>query len=136
MRIVLISWLLLFAGLALAKPAERYPFSDPHQREQFAQLLYEVRCLVCQNQNLADSNALLAEDLRQEIYVQIRAGKTSEEIITYLTERYGDFILYRPPLNAHTWLLWFAPVIGLLLGAIGGGIYWWSQRNKNQFSHK
>jgi cytochrome c-type biogenesis protein CcmH len=78
----------------------------------------ELRCLVCQNTTLADSDASLAEDLRNEIRELIREGKTDEEITAYLVERYGDFVRYRPPVQANTALLWFGPFVMLLIGAI------------------
>jgi cytochrome c-type biogenesis protein CcmH len=81
-------------------------------------LSQELRCLQCQNQTLADSPAGLAEDLRREIRIQMRAGKSDEEIIVFLTQRYGDFILYRPRVTAATYLLWFGPFVLLLGGLI------------------
>ena len=82
----------------------------------------ELRCLVCQNQALADSNAPLAEDLRREVRSLATSGKSDEEIRQYLVARYGDFVLYKPPLQRNTWLLWIGP-FGLLLG---GGIVWYA----------
>ena len=78
-------------------------------------LTKQLRCLVCQNETLADSQAQLAEDLRREIREQIRAGKSDQEILAYATQRYGDFILYNPPVKATTYLLWFGPFL-LLIG--------------------
>ncbi len=78
----------------------------------------ELRCLVCQNTTLADSNAPLAEDLRKEIRELMQQGKSDEEVKAYLVERYGDFVLYRPPVQSNTMLLWFGPFIMLLIGAI------------------
>lgn len=83
---------------------------------RLARLSHELRCLQCQNQTLADSPAGLAEDLRREIRVQMRAGKTDEEIVAFLTARYGDFILYKPRVTPATYLLWFGPFLVLLLG--------------------
>ena len=80
-------------------------------------LSQQLRCLVCQNETLADSRADLAEDLRDEIRVQMKAGKTDKEIVTYLTDRYGQFILYRPQVTPTTYLLWFGPFV-LLLGGL------------------
>jgi cytochrome c-type biogenesis protein CcmH len=77
-----------------------------------------LRCLVCQNQTIADSNAGLAEDLRNQTREMLINGASDEEIITYMTDRYGDFVLYRPPLKPKTWLLWFAPVLFLMLGIV------------------
>jgi cytochrome c-type biogenesis protein CcmH len=82
----------------------------------------ELRCLVCQNQTLADSNASLAEDLRVEVRELARAGKNDDEIRAYLVARYGDFVLYDPPLKRTTWLLWLGPFVLLA----GGGAVWWT----------
>ena len=93
-------------------------FKDPEQQQRYQHLIEELRCLVCQNQNLADSHADLAQDLRQEVYAMVAGGKSNEEIIGFLTARYGDFVLYRPPVKESTWLLWFAPFLLLLIGVI------------------
>lgn len=98
-----------------------YPFETKQQDVQFHGLLKELRCLVCQNQDLSDSNAELAQDLRMQVYHLVREGKTDGEIMGYLTERYGDFILFRPPVKAVTAVLWFGPVVFLFLG---GWIVW------------
>lgn len=79
----------------------------------------ELRCLVCQNQTLADSDAPLAEDLRREIRLQMQAGKTNQEVMDYLVSRYGDFVRYRPPLNTTTVLLWVGPFVLMLMGLLG-----------------
>ena len=91
--------------------------ADPVLEERVMQLSKELRCLVCQNETLADSRADLAVDLRGQIREQMKAGKTDREIITYLTDRYGKFILYNPPVDPTTYLLWFGPFI-LLLGGL------------------
>ena len=93
-----------------------YPLDTPKQEAQFMHLLRELRCLVCQNQDLADSNAGLAKDLREEVYQQVKKGRSDDEIIHYLTARYGDFILFKPPVKAVTALLWFGPIIFMLMG--------------------
>ncbi|MEX2352637.1 MAG: cytochrome c-type biogenesis protein, partial [Gammaproteobacteria bacterium] len=85
-------------------PAE---FDDPQQQQRYQSMLAEIRCLVCQNQSLADSNADLAQDLRNEVHRMVAAGDSNQEIIDYLVTRYGDFVLYRPPLKTTTLLLWF-----------------------------
>ena len=77
----------------------------------------ELRCLVCQNQTIADSNAGLAEDLRNEVRAMLRQGQTDAQIVKYMTDRYGDFVLYRPPVKSTTWLLWFGPGV-LLVGGL------------------
>jgi cytochrome c-type biogenesis protein CcmH len=95
-----------------AKPA----FDDPILLARYQHLTRELRCLVCQNETIADSNAPLAADLRRELRGLIAAGKTDDEIRTFLTDRYGDFVLYNPPFVARTWLLWAAPALALLGG--------------------
>jgi len=95
--------------------------ADPALDVRLKKLEEELRCLVCQNQSLADSTAPLAEDLRREVRQLAVAGKSDEEIKQYLVARYGDFVLYRPPVKSTTWLLWFGPFV--LLAA--GGVIWW-----------
>ena len=103
------------APFVVAKDAEPVG-DDPAVEARLAKLSQELRCLVCQNETLADSRAGLAEDLRREIRVQIKAGKSDKEIIAFLTERYGQFILYRPQVTPVTYLLWFGPFVLLLAG--------------------
>ena len=95
---------------------EEIPSDDPVIEQRLANLSKELRCLQCQNQTLADSPAGLAADLRREIRVQMKAGKSDQEIITFLTQRYGDFILYKPRVTFTTYLLWFGPFVLLLAG--------------------
>lgn len=97
---------------------EIYPLPTARQEAQFKHLLTELRCLVCQNQDLADSNAGLALDLRTKVYNMVKEGRSDHDIIDYLTERYGDFILFKPPLKTVTVLLWFAPFLFLSIGLI------------------
>lgn len=92
------------------------PLEDPAIEQRMKALTKELRCLVCQNETLAESQAPLAEDLRREIRAQIKAGKTDQEILAYATQRYGDFVLYSPPVKATTYLLWFGPFVFLILG--------------------
>jgi len=91
---------------------------DPVVEKRLMNLSKELRCLVCQNETLADSQAGLAEDLRREIREQIKAGKSDKEIISFLTQRYGQFILYRPQVTPTTYLLWFGPFAGLIGGLL------------------
>lgn len=93
-----------------------YSFNSAQKEAQFQYLLKDLRCLVCQNQDLADSNATLAVDLRQQIYDLVQEGKSDQEIIEFLTARYGDFILFNPPIKAVTAILWFGPLVFLVLG--------------------
>jgi cytochrome c-type biogenesis protein CcmH len=111
------AFLVLFFVAFFAFGVNAQPVTDEAVVEQrLAKLSHELRCLQCRNQTLADSPAGLAEDLRREIRVQIRAGKSDQEIIAFLTQRYGDFILYRPRVTATTYLLWFGPFVLMLAG--------------------
>lgn len=114
---VLLIAMAMLAGTPL--PAnEPIVFDDPAQEERFLELTEELRCLVCQNQSLADSDAGLAHDLRREIHDMIVTGKTDAEIKEFMVARYGDFVLYRPPVQSNTVVLWAAPLILLLIGAV------------------
>jgi cytochrome c-type biogenesis protein CcmH len=111
--------LLLFAGLGTAfAGVEVTQFERAEQEQQYNRLIAELRCLVCQNQNLADSNAELAQDLRQEVYEMIQAGASDQEIINFMVVRYGDFVLYRPPFKTTTAFLWVGPFIILIVGFV------------------
>jgi cytochrome c-type biogenesis protein CcmH len=111
--------LLTLAGAALAIDTEK-AFEDPALQARYENINRELRCLVCQNQTIADSNATLAQDLRKEVREMIAAGKTDAEIRTFMIDRYGDFVLYRPRMTATNFLLWAAPVLLLLLGGFIG----------------
>jgi cytochrome c-type biogenesis protein CcmH len=111
--------LLTLAGAALAIDTEK-AFDDPALQARYESINRELRCLVCQNQTIADSNATLAQDLRREVREMIADGKTDAEIRTFMIERYGDFVLYRPRMTATNFLLWAAPVLLLLLGGFIG----------------
>lgn len=115
---------LLFAVLlclsAGASAGEAKPLADdPALEQRLIKLSEDLRCLVCQNESLAGSHAELAQDLRREIREQMRSGKNDQQVVGYLTQRYGDFVLYKPPLKPVTWLLWFGP-FALLIGAAWG----------------
>jgi cytochrome c-type biogenesis protein CcmH len=115
---------LLLAALILVLPAparadEAAPASvDPVLEKKMTEIAAELRCLVCQNQTIADSNADLAVDLRRQVREMLQQGKGQQEILDYMTARYGDFVLYRPPLKGTTAVLWFAPGVLLVLGAV------------------
>jgi cytochrome c-type biogenesis protein CcmH len=94
---------------------------DPAIEARMVKLATDLRCLVCQNESLSGSHAELAEDLRREIRDQMKKGKSDKEVITYLTDRYGDFVLYRPPFRSYTLLLWLGPALFL----VGGGVVWY-----------
>lgn len=94
---------------------ESFKFTTPADEQHFKDLIAELRCLVCQNQSLADSDAELAHDLRAEVYTMVQDGKSDAEIIEFLVARYGDFVLYKPPVKPATYLLWFGPFVLLLV---------------------
>lgn len=109
----------LLASTNLFAQEARSLAENPVVEAQVQRLSTELRCLVCQNQTLADSSAPLAEDLRKEIRELAASGKNDQQIIDYLVQRYGDFVLYRPPLKSTTFLLWLGPFVLLLLGIVG-----------------
>jgi cytochrome c-type biogenesis protein CcmH len=123
----------LLLATALALPAwanEAAPNADdPVIEQRMNRLAEDLRCLVCQNESLAGSRAELAEDLRREIRAQMKAGKNDAEVIDYLTTRYGDFVLYRPPFKPATYLLWLGPFAFL---AIGGAVWFVTLRRRRQ----
>ena len=106
---------LLIAGGAQAA-IDAYEFRDENERARYRTLVEELRCPKCQNQNIADSNAPIAMDLRREIFRMLEENKSNDEIVEYLVDRYGDFVRYKPPVNAKTLLLWYGPVGLLVLG--------------------
>ena len=95
---------------------DAYEFNTDAERERYRTLVEELRCPKCQNQNIADSNAPIATDLRREIYRMVEAGQSNEQIVDYLVARYGDFVRYKPPVNAKTIVLWYGPYALLVLG--------------------
>jgi cytochrome c-type biogenesis protein CcmH len=111
----------LALGLGLATLAhaaiDAYEFRDDAERARYAQLTKELRCPKCQNQDIADSNAPIAADLRKEIFRMLGEGRSNQQIIDFMVDRYGDFVRYKPALSARTWLLWFGPA-GLLVGGL------------------
>ena len=120
LRIVPILLICLLTSVVMAQvQEEEIPSDDPVIEQRLANISKELRCLQCQNQTLADSPAGLAADLRREIRAQMKAGKSDQEVIAFLTQRYGDFILYRPRVTFTTYLLWFGPFVLLLAGLYG-----------------
>jgi cytochrome c-type biogenesis protein CcmH len=124
MKLSKIIILVLTLSLSVSVFAQRAPVQEPmvfetqQQEERFKVLTQELRCLVCQNQNLADSDAQLAHDLRAEVHEMLLAGRSDDEIKMFMVERYGDFVLYRPPVQKNTYLLWLAPLALLLIGGV------------------
>ncbi|BCG64078.1 MAG: cytochrome c-type biogenesis protein CcmH [Methyloprofundus sp.] len=113
-----ISLLLLLSSFMLSAAIDVYQFEDPEKEKRFQELAYELRCPKCQNQNLADSNAEIAKDLRTKIQQMLLADKSNPEIVDYMVARYGDFVLYEPRVKPQTYLLWYGPAIFLILGLI------------------
>jgi cytochrome c-type biogenesis protein CcmH len=113
----LVTFMIILLALPALAAIEEYAFDNEQQEDRFKKLTYEMRCPKCLNSNLAGSDAPIAADLRLEIYDQIRAGRSNDEIIEFMSSRYGDFILYRPRLTLATFFLWFGPVL-LLLGGL------------------
>ncbi len=105
-----------FAAQAQVETPERLQFRDAAEEARFHALAAELRCVMCQDQSIADSNAQIARDLRREVLAQMQAGRSDAQIKQYLVARYGEFVLYRPRVEARTWLLWFGPALLLLLG--------------------
>ena len=119
MRALLLLAMLLLSPLARAQASDPTPlqFHDTAQETRFHQLTAELRCVMCQNQSLADSNAQIAHDLRREVLELMNQGKSDAEIKRFLVDRYGEFVLYKPDIGGNTWLLWFGPALLLLAGA-------------------
>ncbi len=115
--------LALAGGVVLAATSPDEILDDPEQEARARKLGKQLRCLVCQNQSIDDSNAELAQDLRRLVREQIVAGKSDREILDFLTERYGDFVLLKPPINAETWGLWFGPLAVFLIAGTGLALY-------------
>jgi cytochrome c-type biogenesis protein CcmH len=109
--------LLIASPFMVQAKFEIQPFATPEQEDDYKQLIGELRCLVCQNQNLADSNAELAQDMRKQVAKQLRKGSKPDEIVAYMVNRYGDFVMYRPPFKATTMLLWLGPLVFFIVAA-------------------
>lgn len=99
-----------------------YPFDSKTKESQFQVLSQNLRCLVCQNQSLADSQSFLAQDLRKELYQLVSQGQSNDQIMQYFQKRYGDFVLFQPQVNSKTFLLWSAPLLLIFLGVF---LFWW-----------
>ncbi|QCR84806.1 cytochrome c-type biogenesis protein CcmH [Moraxella osloensis] len=119
---------LLVAGLSISAWAniDTYQFDNPRQEAQYRALIEEFRCPKCQNQNLAGSDAPIAQDLKQKTYDMVKDGRSDTEIRQYMNERYGDFISYKPPVRPSTWILWFFPPVLLVFVMLA-----WFIRNRN-----
>ncbi len=114
--------LLSFCSCSVLAAIDTYQFKDAEKQARFQKLTNELRCPKCQNQNLADSNAEIAADLRAKIHLMLEQDKSDQDIINYMLERYGDFVLYQPRLSKQTFLLWYAPALLLLFGIVAIGL--------------
>jgi cytochrome c-type biogenesis protein CcmH len=114
-KLLLTLWLIAQAAIAPAAEAPEAA-ADPVLEARMVRITSELRCLVCQNQTIADSHSGLASDLRQQVRELLQKGNTDQQVVDYMTARYGDFVLYRPPLKTTTWLLWFGPGVLLVAG--------------------
>ncbi|HEV2331877.1 MAG TPA: cytochrome c-type biogenesis protein [Gammaproteobacteria bacterium] len=114
-QLLILCTAMLFFTPALAIDSEA-PFQDPVLETRYEDLTHDFRCLVCQNETVADSDADLAADFRRQIHGMVAAGKSDVEIRAYMVARYGDFVLYKPPVQASTWLLWGGPFLFLAIG--------------------
>ncbi len=114
----LASLVFAWAGPAQAFTLEEFTFDSPAEQAEFRGLIDELRCLVCQNESLSASQAELAQDLRREVYEMMQSGKSKAEVVDFLVARYGDFVLYSPPIKPSTYVLWFGPLALGLLGAV------------------
>ena len=115
MRLLLLSFFITLSLSLYAGSIETYTFKTAEQEALYKELIKELRCLVCQNQDIADSNAELAKDLRRQTYEMVSKGSTRDDVVNYMVARYGDFVLYRPPFKMKTVLLWVGPPLFLLL---------------------
>lgn len=120
--------LLAMASSALATPVDTYEFKSPENQKRGLSLAHELRCPQCQNQNLIDSNSPVARDLRLEVFKMVDEGKGDDEIIEFMTSRYGEFVLYKPRMETKTYILWLGPIGLLLFGLTIGFIFIRKQR--------
>ena len=115
-KIVMILSLFVVLTSSVYAAVEVKKFKKPEHEQRYKELIIELRCVVCQNQNIAESNAALAKDLRKQVFKMINAEKSDDEILEFMVARYGDFILYRPAFNSMTFLLWVGPFIIFIIG--------------------
>lgn len=129
-RPLMVVMVMLLVGSSSAVVFEPREFASAQHEARYRQLNEELRCLVCQNQNIAGSDAALAQDLRREVYRMLNEGLTDEQIVDYMVQRYGDFVLYRPPFRPLTAALWAGPFVLLVLGMI----FLWRVMSRRQTS--
>ena len=127
-RACLLICLVLLGSAPSFGAVDVYEFSSEDRRERYQKFIEELRCPKCKNNNLAGTNSQIAEDLRRELYKMVEEGKSDKEIIDFMVARYGDFVLYRPPVQKNTLALWFAPLVLFGVGLIIIGVVVWSRR--------
>ena len=110
--------LIVFSAFSVSAAEDKFSFDTPAQRESFLKLTAELRCPMCQNQNIADSDAMIAHDMRRKVYALLKQGKTEQEVIDFMKSRYGDFVHYQPPVTAATLWLWAGPVLFIFIALI------------------
>lgn len=119
MKWILMSTILFISSVTLAMvDGHKYPFADPYEADRFRQLAEELRCPKCQNQNIADSDAPIATDMRDLVYEMMNEGQSNHDIVDFLIARYGDFVTYTPPFRLSTFLLWFGPFLLFVFGIV------------------
>jgi len=114
---IILGLVFLFSVFSAQAKIESRTFTNAQMEKDYATLVAELRCLVCQNQSLSDSNAELAVDMRTKVFTMLEEGKSKDEITDFMVARYGDFVLYRPPVKSSTFLLWFGPLIFFVIAA-------------------
>ena len=110
--------LFVLSAYSVIAAEDKFSFDTPAQRESFLKLTAELRCPMCQNQNIADSDAMIAHDMRRKVYALLKQGKTEQEVIDFMKSRYGDFVHYQPPVTAATLWLWAGPVLFIFIALI------------------
>ena len=110
--------LIVLSAFSVSAVEDKFSFDTPAQRESFLKLTAELRCPMCQNQNIADSDAMIAHDMRRKVYALLKQGKTEQEVIDFMKSRYGDFVHYQPPVTAATSWLWAGPVLFIFIALI------------------
>ncbi|TNE73582.1 MAG: cytochrome c-type biogenesis protein CcmH [Gammaproteobacteria bacterium] len=130
LRALLAIGLVIVSTLSLAEVTDVYDFDSPQQEEQFQTMIEELRCPKCQNQNIADSHAPIAKDMRNEAYRMMQGGASRDEVVDALVDRFGEFILYKPAVEKRTFLLWATPAIAVFVGLLAvTGVVIRSRRN-------
>lgn len=129
----ILSICLVLVALSIQASIKEYKFESAEQEKRFKHLVFVLRCPTCQNQNLADSNSMVADDLKQIVYEKVIAGESDEQILAFMKQRYGAFILYEPEMTQENWLLWGGPFIFMIV--VFAGFFVWYYRRKGDVHH-